>query len=131
MPGEGVIVAYDATGVPRRVLVDANGRVLLGAGGLAIGSLTPPSIFAHGNRTTNAGTAVALTAATTTCSSVLITAMVTNTGYVYIGGAAVSAANYGKRLASGAWVKIDIDDLAKVFFDVSVNGEGVTFLYVV
>ncbi|MDO8673193.1 MAG: hypothetical protein Q7O66_17445 [Dehalococcoidia bacterium] len=89
----------------------------------------PGAAVAHASKTTNAATAVAL-AASTACRSVIVSAKDANTGYVYIGGATVSSASYGKRLLAGQSVSLAIANLALAYIDVSVNGEGVDILYV-
>jgi len=121
--GSVVLVAYDAAGMPHRVLVDANGYLIPA-------QENPPSTFGHGSQTTNAGVRVALVPAGLAVREVLITAMGSNLDYVYIGDNTVSAANYGKRLLAGAWVAISVDNLSKIFIDVDTDGEGVNFLYV-
>ncbi len=122
--GQVVLVAYDAAGMPHRVLVDANGYLIPA-------QENPPGTFGHGSQTTNAGVAVALVPAGLAVREVMITAMEDNLDYVYIGGPTVSSVNYGKRLLAGAWVGISIDNLSKIFMDVDTDGEGVNFLYVV
>lgn len=82
---------------------------------------------------TTAATREALVASTTPCKSVVITAKQTNTGTVVVGGATVVAASGATRrgtpLNPGDSVSINIDDLAKIYLDVTVNGEGVTYTY--
>jgi hypothetical protein len=81
-----------------------------------------------------AGTRETLVASTTPCKSVVITAKLTNTGTVVVGGSTVVAASGATRrgapLSAGDSVVIDIDDLVKIYLDVTVSGEGVTFAYV-
>jgi hypothetical protein len=83
---------------------------------------------------TTAGTREAL-AASTACKSVCITARSTNTGTVVVGGTTVVAASGATRrgtpLSPGDSVSIDIDNLNDVNVDVTVNGEGVVYTYVV
>jgi len=77
-----------------------------------------------------AGTRVQLSATSVPILSVTVKALATNTGDIYIGGANVAAGN-GYILASGEPVSLDVDDLADVWIDAAVNGEGVSFIYVV
>lgn len=70
--------------------------------------------------------------------SVTITALSTNGGLVYIGGTDVSSTVYGKELKAGdavdiyveqrAWERGESVNLSKIWLDVSVNGEGVSYL---
>ena len=90
----------------------------------------PGAAFGHASKTTNAATAVQLAAGTAT-RSILVTAKDANTGYVYVGGSAVSSASYGKRLTAGQSIPIAVANLNLVYIDVSVSGEGVDILYVV
>lgn len=101
------------------------------AGTNSIGSVTvnTPSTFGNGKTTTNASTAVVIKS-DTTIKGVTVKALTTNTGLVYVGDSSVSSAN-GFELQAGESVSIDIDNTNKVYFDVSVNGEGVTYAYVV
>lgn len=79
---------------------------------------------------TTAGTRVQLTATSTPILSVVIKAKTANTGTIYVGNSAVSSSN-GFVLLAGDTVSIEIDDLSKIYLDASVNGEGITYLYVV
>lgn len=82
---------------------------------------------------TTAGTRETLVASSTPAKSVTITAKLTNTGTVVIGGSTVVAASGATRrgtpLNAGDNIVIDIDDLVKIYVDVTVNGEGVTYTY--
>lgn len=90
-----------------------------------------PCVFGgSGQKTvTTAGVAERLVANPTYCESVTIKALHGNTGYVYIGDGEVSSA-VGFVLDAGEPTSMDIDDLHDIFLDVSVNGEGVSYLYV-
>jgi len=76
---------------------------------------------------TTAGTREAL-GASTPITSVTLTANESNTGVIYVGGSTVDSTN-GNPIWAGEVARVVIDDLAKVFIDSSVNGEGVTFNY--
>lgn len=53
-----------------------------------------------------------------------------NNGWVWVGGSGVNAASkVGVYLPPGASYELDINDIAKVFFDVDVAGDKVTFNY--
>lgn len=80
---------------------------------------------------TTAGTALAL-ATTTPCKKVTITAETDNTGIIVVGGSTVVAAlatRRGTPLNAGDSYEVDIDDLADVYLDTTVSGDGVTFTY--
>jgi hypothetical protein len=74
-------------------------------------------------------------AVSTAIEAVTITALATNTGRVWVGGPEVDAAEQeGTPLSAGDRASFtrrydDVDDLAQVFLDVEVNGEGVTYSY--
>ena len=76
---------------------------------------------------TAAGTAEALAGTQTLVSGVRVKALLANTGLIYVGDSAVDSTN-GYQLASGESVFLEIDDLATVYVDSAVNGEGVSFV---
>lgn len=86
----------------------------------------------HGNKNvTTAGTDEAL-AGSTTCKWVVVQAQTDNTGFIAVGGSGVDATvatGTGVLLAAGQSVTLLVDDLADVFIDSTVNGEGVRFNY--
>lgn len=78
-----------------------------------------------------AGSAEAL-AASTAVKEVTISAETDNTGVVVVGGSTVVAAvgtRRGTPLYPGDTVTVPTDNLAEVYLDVTVNGEGATFHY--
>ena len=92
-------------------------------------SLSPPSSITNGNATvTTAGTRVQLLSSTN-CRYVIITANVNNTGTIWVGGNTV-AAGTGHPLVALQYIKIDINDVSKIYIDSTVNSEGVSFIYV-
>jgi hypothetical protein len=77
-----------------------------------------------------AGTAEAIRAALA-CKWVQVTALVTNTQQVNVGGAGVLAASgtsTGTPLQPGDTLTIPVNDAAKIFVDSRVSGEGVSFV---
>lgn len=81
---------------------------------------------------TTAATAVALVGSSTRANWIIITAETDNTGIIVIGGSTVVAALATRRgipLSSGESVVLMIDDVADVYEDSTVNGDGVTFTY--
>ena len=96
-------------------------------GKVDINSEPTPSTIYNGKKTvTTAGTAEAL-ASSTAVKSVVIKALYSNTGKVYVGNSSVSSAN-GIELEAGDAIGIDIDDLSKIYIDVDNNGEGVSYI---
>lgn len=113
--------------------VDANGRLLLSS---SSGASAPATTIGDGLKlVTTAGTRETLVASTTPCRSVCITAKISNTGTVVVGAVTVVAASGATRrgtpLNAGDSVTIAINDLVKIYLDVTVNGEGVTYTYTV
>lgn len=86
----------------------------------------------HGVTTvTTAGTDVAL-AGSTACKKVIIQAQTDNTGVIAVGASGVDATiatGTGIILYPGDALEFDIDNLADVYIDSSVNGEGVRYTY--
>jgi hypothetical protein len=80
---------------------------------------------------TTAATRETLVASTTACKAVAIQAKYSNTGQVAVGGSTVVAASGATRrgviLYPGDTVTLPIDDLVKVYLDVTVSGEGVNY----
>ncbi|MFA4973649.1 MAG: hypothetical protein WC683_13645 [bacterium] len=71
-------------------------------------------------------------AASTSAKFVVITAETDNTGVVVVGGSTVVAAlgtRRGKPLNAGESLGFPLDNLADVYLDVTVNGDGVTYVY--
>lgn len=88
--------------------------------------------IAHGSKTVaTAGTDEAL-ASSTACKKVTIEAYAANTGQIAVGGSGVdatAATGTGITLSARDSVTIDIDNLADIFIDSTVNGEGVRYTY--
>jgi predicted phosphodiesterase len=82
---------------------------------------------------TTAGTAVAL-ASSTAIKRVYIQAETDNTGVIVVGASTVVASLSTRRgiaLNAGDTLTLDIDNLADIYIDSTVNGDGVTFTYYV
>lgn len=94
----------------------------------AEGQSAPTTIGDGTKVVTTAGTRVAL-GGSVACKKVTITALDTNTGKIYWGGATVAATS-GAYIYAGQTQIIDIDNLSKVYIDSGVNGEGVNYSYV-
>ncbi len=118
-----------SSGGPKRLAVDDNGKAITSPDSQVGHNLS--GIGDERKVVTTAGTAVAL-ASTTTAKYVIIVAETDNTGIIVVGGSTVVAAQSTRRgvpLAAGEIVAFAIDDLADVYIDSTVNGDGVTFTY--
>lgn len=105
------------------VFDSVNSRLKVG-----VGAVTLPSALVHGQKTvTTAGTEVALGASTALTSGVRVKALHANTGYVYVGANPVTSTT-GFVLDAGEEVFVETDNLADVYIDVSVNGEGASYI---
>jgi len=110
------------------------GDVTLLAGAAVIGKVDHTTTgIGHGSKTVAvAGTDVAL-AASTPAKWVIIQAHKSNTGEIAIGASGVNAEDSppgsGVLLAAGESVTLAVDNLAVVFIDSTVNGEGVRYTY--
>lgn len=86
----------------------------------------------HGVKTvTTAGTDVAL-ASSTSAKEVTIQAQTDNTGLIAVGATGVDATEAtgtGVLLRAGDSITLDCDNLADIFIDSTVNGDGVRFTY--
>lgn len=91
-------------------------------------TVAPAATIVHGQKTvTTAGTEEALGASTALSSGVRIKALHANTGFVYVGANPVTSST-GFVLDAGEEVFLEVANLATVYIDVSVNGEGVSYL---
>lgn len=96
-------------------------------GKVDINSEPVPSTIYNGKKTvTTAGTAEAL-ADSTPVKSVVIKALYSNTGKVYVGDSSVSSSN-GFELEAGDAIAIEIDNLNKIYIDADNSGEGVSYI---
>lgn len=146
----------DNAGNERGLNIDASGRLtalavqsgtwILGAnsgvdiGDVTINNTTSTPVFIQHNHTalghgvttvTTAGTDVAL-AASTACKGVVIQAQTDNTGLIAVGATGVDATiatGTGIILNPGDSIPILTDNLADIFIDSTVSGEGVRYTY--
>jgi hypothetical protein len=103
---------------------------VVGTGTFAVQN-TPssPTTISNGKTTVaTAGTRVTL-ASSTTVRSIVVKALNSNTGTIYVGNSTVASSN-GLQLAAGESVAFDLTNLNTVNLDSSVNGEGVTYMAV-
>lgn len=88
----------------------------------------PAKRVLNGHKTvTTAGTAVPI--GTGAIISITLKALHANTGMIYVGGYDVAAAN-GFVLDAGEPVSLDVDNLADVYINADINGEGVSWIAV-
>jgi hypothetical protein len=87
----------------------------------------PTTIYSGVKAVAAAGTGEALASSQALKSGVIIKAHSTNTGTIYVGPEGVTAAT-GFRLSAGESVFVEVDNLADVWLDCSVSGEGVSFI---
>ncbi len=94
---------------------------------IAANQAPPSAAYHNGTNVTTAGTRVVLAASQALTEGVWIRGKDANTGLIYIGGATVSSTN-GDRLTAKERVFIRTNNLANVYIDSAVNGEGVTYV---
>ena len=88
--------------------------------------------IADGRKVVTTATTRVQLAASTSCKQVIITAETDNTGIIAVGGSTVVAAlatRTGVPLNPGDSVALEIDNLADIWLDSTVSGDGVTFVY--
>jgi len=89
--------------------------------------ILPNTIVSGQKPVTAAGTAEALGTATQLVSGVTVKALTDNSGYVYVGNSDVSA-TAGIELKAGESVFVECNNLATIYVDSAVNGEGVGYI---
>ncbi len=77
---------------------------------------------------TTAGTAVPLSATSVGIKEIVIQALGSNSGEIYIGNSSVDSSNGVVLWARGS-ISLNPGDLKDIYIDSSINGEGVKFLY--
>ena len=89
-------------------------------------SEAPPTAVSHALASvTTAGTRIQLTA--NACKSIVVKALGSNAGTIYVGGSTVSSAN-GFPLAAGDTVALDISNTNVVWIDSSINAQSVAWM---
>lgn len=98
-----------------------------------LGQQVQPHTITDGRKTVStAGTAEAMASSSTLVDFITITAETNNTGVVTVGASTVVAAVATRRgipLNAGDIIVLGGVDLAELYLDVTVNGDGVTYLY--
>jgi hypothetical protein len=101
---------------------------VVGTGTFAVQNTPVASASIFNGKTTVATAGVRGTlAASQAVQSVTVKALSTNTGFVYVGNTSVSSAN-GFQLQAGESLSMDVANLNTVNLDVSVSGEGVSYV---
>lgn len=92
-------------------------------------AFSSPESFGH-NHLNNAvaGVRTQFTAVSTPINSVVIKALSTNTGTIWVGGSAVTSAN-GFELSASDSVSISVNNLNLLWIVSTVNNEGISYLY--
>ena len=125
-----VVGGTDDSGDFNAAFVDTDGSLKVGFIADVEVTITPPAVVIADRKTvTTAGTAEALGASTALEEGVIIMALKGNTNNVFVGDSSVdkdSAKQY--ELEPGEAMAIAVDDLAKIYVDVTTNGEGVQFV---
>lgn len=86
------------------------------------------SLGDNSQNVTTAGTRVQLSSVA--CQKVIITAKAANTGTIWVGGSTV-AAGRGVPLVALQSVTLDVSNTNAVYIDSTVNGEGITYAYLI
>lgn len=106
--------------------VDANGN--------QVSPVSVPTAVTNGTKTiTTAGTPEKLVAVATTCKYVIVNADLGASVVACVGGSDVTAANGSQKgvilIPGNEPVRIDIDDVSKLWGDVQTNGGKIAFSY--
>ena len=85
------------------------------------------AIYTNVTTVTTHGTRVVLATSQAINSGVSIKALSTNTGLIYVGNSTVTSGN-GFELAKGEAITVITPNLANVYIDSGVDGEGVSYI---
>ena len=100
---------------------------------LAVKTVTPSSITSGRKTVATAGSAVTLVVASTPCLWVEVCADLGNTNPVVVGGSGVVAANDAQAgivlLPGNPPIRMDIDNVQKLYVDAQTNGDSICFNY--
>lgn len=95
---------------------------------MIVKSVSLPETLIHGQKTvTTAGTEVALTTSKSLKSGVMIKALTSNTGIIYVGLNPVTSST-GFELLPGESVFLEIYNSSLIYIDSSVSSEGVSYI---
>jgi len=128
-------MAEEATKAGRVQNIDNDGYILGGSADIPLhvstGGAVASTVGDNRKTVTTPGTAVAL-ASSTAIKEVTVTAELNNTGTLTVGGSTVVdavATRRGTPLYPGDSFTIESDNLAEVFIDAEVGGDGVSYTY--
>jgi len=99
-----------------------------------LGPITTPSAVTSGRKAvSSAGTAERIVASSTPCKYVYLSAALGNTNPVVVGGSGVVAANNTQAgivlIPGNDPIRVDIDDLNKLYVDAQTNNDAVCYSY--
>jgi hypothetical protein len=130
----GAVELKNATTDDRASITAANtarttGTLVLATQGIdAAGNVNstaaPTALYAGSKTSTTPATPVVLAATQAIKKGVIVQALSTNTGTLKVGNASAVPI----WLSAGGAVSLEIDDIGKVYIDVTVSGEGCTYL---
>jgi len=136
-------IAYGTDGTDAYALhVDTSGNLqmelLAGTaafGNVNISAITAPTSIGTGTKACGtAGTRIQLSGTATACQAVIVTAKLSNTSTVVIGGIGVvasTATQQGTPLLAGDSVTLWVDNLTDIYLDALTTGEAVVYTYMV
>ena len=132
MDRSGVLIPFDSSpNAELRVAIGYNGSVFTAIRLDASNRLQhAPATTRKGGKklVTNMGTAVALVGPSTPCISLIVKALHTNAGEIYVGDSTVGSAT-GYILQKDEFVSFSADDVNGVYIDRNAGTQGVSFLY--
>jgi hypothetical protein len=107
-------------GYPVDLGVDASGN-------FKVGAITLPTTIYNGQNSHYSRYTCGFSTTQAITSGVKIKALSANTGSIFVGNSSVSSSN-GFVLKASEEVFLEIDNLATVYLDSSVNGEGASYI---
>jgi hypothetical protein len=97
-------------------------------GAVTTSEVLPTAVSSGRVVVSTAGTRVQLT--TFSCKSVVIKALPTNSGVIFVGNSTVASSN-GFVISASESVSLDIDNVNHVWIDSATNGDGISFMGIV
>lgn len=99
--------------------------ITIGGGPVSTSEVLPTAVSNDKVIIATAGTRVQMP--TFSCKAVVIKALPTNSGLIYVGSSTVASTN-GFILSASESVSLDIDNTNHIWLDCSVSGDGVTYM---
>ncbi len=113
-------------------LASVPSHAVTNAGTFAVQTTSSISGIGHGVKTITAAGSDEALAGSISCKRVTIQAQTDNTGFIAVGATGVDATvatGTGILLSAGDVFEMDIDNLADIFIDATVTGDGVRYTY--